>query len=227
MRTLACVSIGALALTSLATADFVDLQFTGVGAGQMVKVTSPSRNGDVFAGQILFTLTNSTGINLDGNWILYCCDLGQTVSGSTNTYEVLPVSSVPVNGPMGAIKAAAIGDLYAAAGGNQYTNDNDFATAFQLAIWEVVTDYVGGPASLADITSGSFQATMTDSSPLSAGIAGYLSFLLNAIGTTNGANVLGLGNEGLQDQLIEVPGPGVLAAGAIGAVLSGARRRRA
>ncbi len=228
MRTLLTVSATALVVASTASAGFVDVAFVGAGAGQMVKITSPGHNGDVFAGQILLALSNSGGKGLDGNWIAYCADLAQTVTSSTETYQCLPVAMLPMSGPMGAVKAAAIEELYWAAAGNQYTADNDFAAAFQLAIWEIITDYTGGPAALGMMTSGAFQATMTDSSPLSAPISFYLSFLFSAVGSGNTANLVGLGNETYQDQIIEViPGPGALALGAVGALIAGGRRRRA
>jgi hypothetical protein len=231
MRKLICVSASALVLGGAANADFVDVAFTGAGAGQMVKIVSPGHNGDVFAGQILLSLSNSTGINLNGNWIAYCTDLYQTVTVNQVTYEVLAVQNLPMSAPMGALKAQAIADVYAVAAGNQFGSDNDFCAAFQLAIWEIVTDYTGGPATLFDVTNGAFQATMTDNSPLSAGIAGYLAALLAGVGiNAQNQNLIGLGNESYQDQIIDygtIPAPGVLATGAIGALLAHKRRRRA
>ncbi|MBL9140708.1 MAG: hypothetical protein JNK53_02475, partial [Phycisphaerae bacterium] len=151
----------------------------------------------------------------------------QTVYDNYSTYEVLNVSDIPLSSPMGAVKAAAITDMYAWAAGYQYTADNDFAAAFQLAIWEIVYDYTGGPKVLADIYSGLFQATQTDNSPLNAGMSAALSALFAAIGTNGSANLVGLGSESWQDQILEVPGPGVISIGAIGLVMAGRRRRRA
>jgi hypothetical protein len=235
MRTsLVALSAGALSLCSLASADFVDVVYAGTGAGSNVKVSSPVRNGDVFAGQIKMTLSNSTGVDLNGNWIAYCTDLGQNVSGGSTTYEVLPVASLPMGGGMGAAKAAAIGDLYAFAAGSQLTNTTSaaLATAFQLAIWEIVHDFDANAAGFGlNVTSGTFSATKTDGSALSAAVMGHLASLFAAIGTTNGATLLGLGHPSAQDQILEVsgfvPGPGVLACSAIGLIIRGARRRRA
>lgn len=235
MRTpFVALSLGALSLCSLASADFVDVVFTGTGAGSNVKVSSPVRNGDVFAGQVRMTLSNSTGVDLNGNWIVYCTDLGQNISGGSTTYEVLPVASLPMGGGMGAAKAAAIGDLYAFAAGSQLSNatSNALATAFQVAIWEIVHDFDANASGYGlDVTAGSFSATQTNGSALSAAVMGHLASLFAAIGTTSGSTLLGLGHPSAQDQILEVsgfvPGPGVLACGAIGLVLGGARRRRA
>lgn len=234
MRTLIFVSSGALALAGFAQADFVDVTYTGTGAGSSVTVNSPVRNGNVFAGQIHMTLTNSTGIDLNGNWIVFCSDLGQNVSGGTNTYEVLPVSSLPQGGGMGAAKAAAIADMYAFAAGSQLlgTTSNSLATAFQIAIWEIVHDFdANASGNGLDVTAGLFSATKTDGSAFSATLMGHVASLFAAIGNTQGASIVGLGHPGKQDQILEVsgfvPGPGVLATGALGLLLSAGRRRRA
>jgi hypothetical protein len=228
MRKITIVSAGVLALSAAAHADFVDVAFTGAGYGRMVKIFSPGHTGDAFAGQILLTLTNSTGINLDGNWIAYCTDLAQNVNEASTTYEILPLASLPMSAPMGALKAAAIEDLYAAANGMQNGTDDDFCAAFQLAIWEVVVDYSGGPAGLGDLSGGLFAATATDGNPLSAGIQNALAFLMGAIGANSGwPYLIGLGNEEWQDQIIElVPGPGAVGVGALGLLFAGRRRRR-
>lgn len=235
MRTLIAVSCGALALAGASNADFVDVAFTGTGAGTQVKVTSPVRNGDVFAGQLHLTLSNSTGLDLNGNWTVYCSDLGQNISGGpANTYEVMQVSSLPMGSGMGAAKAAAIGDLYAFAAGSQLTNatSNQLAAAFQIAIWEIIHDFDANAANNGlDITAGLFSATKTDGSAFSVSFMQIVSDLFAAIGTTEGTTLFGLGNGSAQDQIIEVsgfiPGPGVLATGAIGLLLRSPRRRRA
>ncbi|MFO0783617.1 MAG: hypothetical protein U0636_08020 [Phycisphaerales bacterium] len=227
MRILATVSACALAATSLASADFVDMQFVGTGAGQVVKITSPSRTGNLWVGQILHVISNGPA-NLNGQWITYCADLGQTVSGSPVPYEIVPVAAIPDSAPMGAAKAQAIADMYAYANGSQLlpTTSNDLAAAFQLAIWEVVADYTGvGPTLGLDMTSGNFAATMTDGSPLSAGIAGYVASLLGAVGTNASRDLIGLRSGSYQDQILEVPGPGALALAATAGLV--ARRRRA
>ncbi|MBL9140709.1 MAG: Cys-Gln thioester bond-forming surface protein [Phycisphaerae bacterium] len=234
MRTLIAASTGALVLAGVSHADFVDVVYTGTGAGSSVTVSSPVRNGNVFAGQIRMTLSNSTGIDLNGNWTVFCSDLGQNVSGSSTTYEVLPVSSLPAGSGMGAAKAAAIADLYAFAAGSQLSSgtSNNLATAFQLAIWEIVHDFDANAVNYGlSITSGLFSATKTNGDAFSATLMGHIANLFGAIGNTNGASLIGLGHPGRQDQILEVngfvPGPGVLASAAIGLLLAGPRRRRA
>lgn len=223
---ISCFAAGALALAGAAHADFVDVAYTGYGAGQNVTVTSTVFNGDVIAAQLFTTLTNSTGgpdyPNLNGNWILYCVELPQTVNGASTTYEAVSPELVPFSGPMGLVRASAIADLYAFANGAQYANDNDYAAAFQVAIWELSLDYAGGPASGADTTFGNFQV-----SGLTAGAQVYLNALMGAVGNTNGAWIAGLRNDTWQDYIIEIPTPGALALLGLAGLTTGARRRRA
>lgn len=228
MRNLTFVAAGVLALTAAASADQVNLAYTGAGAGQWVTVTSPGYNGDLYAGQILVDINGSTGVNLNGSWMVFCSDLYQTVYDQFSTYDVLSVASIPLSAPMGAVKAAAIYDMYTAAAGMQYTNNNDFAAAFQLAIWEIVYDYTGSPKTDANMYDGAFQATALGGGPLNAGMTAALNFLFGSIGFTNQSALLyGLGSENWQDQIIEVPGPGVLSVGALSVLMAGRRRRRA
>ncbi len=228
MRTLTCVAVGALAMTAAASADQVDLVYTGAGAGQWVTVVSPGYNGDLYAGQINVNIANSGGWNLDGNWIVFCSDLYQTVYDNYSKYQVMALQDIPLSDPMGIVKANAIRDMYTAAAGFQYTNDNDFAAAFQLAIWEIVYDFNGGIKTLADIYGGAFQATAIGGGALNGGMSAALTFLFASIGNTNqSAQLLGLGSEFWQDQIIEVPGPGALSIGALSVLMAGRRRRRA
>ncbi len=227
-RIIASSLLASSALVGAAHADFVDVYCSGTGAGQSVSVTLNGNGHNSFAGQIALTLSNSTGVNLNGNWVSYCTELDQHISpgGATNTYEVLPVSDLPIPGlGMGTARADAIARMYKFANGAQYGASNDYAAAFQVAIWEISNDYTGSAGSL-DIGAGIFTGN------LSAGILSDLSTLLAAAANTNGAlaDITGLGNGSYQDQIIETPGnipaPGALALlGAAG--LFGARRRRA
>lgn len=233
MRVLTIATVSTFALAGLAQADFVDLTYAGTGAGSNVAVYSPVRNGTVFAGQIYLTLSNSTGLNLNGSWVSFCSDLGQNLSGGTNTYEIVGVDTLPIGDPMGAAKAQAIADMYSYAAGAQLSNtaSNNLACAFQLAIWEIIHDFDSNAANNGlDITSGLFHATKSNGDAFSATLMGHLADFFGAIGTHGGAQLLGLGNGSRQDQILEVsgfiPGPGALALGALAGVLGASRRRR-
>ncbi len=84
---------------------------------------------------------------------------------------------------MGDARADAIENMYLFAAGLQLTAaaTNEYATAFQLAVWEIVHDFDAGLglASL-NITGGLFRATKTDGSSLSGGVLSHLSTFFTA-----------------------------------------------
>lgn len=222
------------AATGVATADTIDAQYLGTGRGQNVKVTSALFNGNVFAGQLRHNLTNGTGnaTSLNGEWRTYCTDLAQRVSGSGTQYTVVSISMVPESSPMGALKAQAIANMYAFSAGTESSSSssNDFATAFQLAVWEIVTDY--NPLSLNNgisITAGNFRATKTDNSPLSSSVNSHLSNLFGAITSSVGnvASLSGIASGRAQDQIIPtpIPAPATLALASAGLLCLAGRRR--
>ena len=129
------------------SAEIVNLAYQGKEKGQSVKLDSALYSGNVFAGQLVHTITG--GSTYDGPWITFCTDLAQHVSGSSKPFEVVSVEQIPGGSPMGVEKANALRDLYAYAAGAQLlpTASNALAAAFQLAIWEVIVDF---DASLAD-----------------------------------------------------------------------------
>lgn len=239
MRTnhLVIAIILAASAAGAASADTVDLRFLRTERGRSVKAITGAVAQDVFAGQLVHRFSSGTGLGpaLAGDRITFCTDLFEYVTTTARTYEITGVENVP-DPSMGGAKAAAIGDLYRFAEGSQSrgSTSDDFAAAFQIAIWEIVFDFsaVGGRSSM-NVTSGGFQAKKTDGSSLASSIIGHLNNLFDAVGSFGARSadpgaIVGLHRVGAQDQIIEIPlpTPGLLASAGLLSVAA-VRRRRA
>tara|TARA_R110000744_G_scaffold21310_5_gene55308 strand:+ start:2833 stop:3552 length:720 start_codon:yes stop_codon:yes gene_type:complete len=233
------IAVSALAIaSSAASAGVVDMIYTGIGAGLSVQVhegANPPR--DLFAGELYHTISNGVGVDayLNGAQTTFCADLLEAVVFGSNQFTVTDIENMPLTSggavPMGAVKADAIRSLYSAsvltlqAGGLS----NSYAAAFQLAIWEIVADYDGTDASL-DITAGDTIFTKQDGSALQASVftefSGIKADLMTAMGGggSSFAGLIGLANEGAQDQFV-VPAPGALALISLGGLVATRRRR--
>jgi len=216
-------------ISSVASADIVNLAYQGKERGLSVKLTSSLYNGDVFAGQLVHTVTG--GSIYDGTWVTFCADLAQGVATSPKPFDVVSADLLPGSSPMGIAKASAIRDIYAAAGGSQLLSgaDNALAAAFQLAIWEIILDFdVQANGNGLDITAGGLKATKTNGDALSNAVMGHLTTLFGAIGNVDasGIGLVGFKSGQHQDQLIVIPAPGALALLA-GFGVVGRRRRSA
>jgi hypothetical protein len=227
--------VAVVAAAGLAHADTLSVKYLGTGKGSNVRITTPAGSSNVFAGQLRHELTGGTGLGslFNGTYVTYCSDVDQFVTSTTRTYSVVPLPAVPGTSPMGADKANALTNLYSFAGGSQLlsTATNDFATAFQLAVWEIVHDFNPGTglASL-NITAGSFRAQKTNSTPLASGITTHLSSLFSAAVTTPegpAVELAGITHATAQDQIVLVPTPGALALAGVGGLLLAKRRRSA
>lgn len=232
------IAISALAIASAASAADLDLQYLSMGAGSEVSLMEGADSRDIFVGELEHEISNALGANADLNGIHYtfCADITQAVSASmAREYCISPIEDMPdAPGilPMGMMKADAIRALYSSASSTLAGGSlsNDYATAFQLVVYEIVDDFDGTAASI-DVSAGYIQATATGGGALDAGIlaalASITSDLMTAIGNGEGsyAGVLGLSSATHQDQLVFVPTPGALALMGMGG-LAATRRRR-
>ncbi len=232
------VAVAATTIAASAFAGPVNVDYTGTGAGSNVKITVGSSSYNVFAGQLKHTLSGATGADSvwNGTYRTYCTDLSQTVVSGVDAFSIVQLSAVPDSSPMGVTKANAIKDMFAYTTNSVTTNtaSNDMATAFQLAVWEIVKDFNTASANNGlSITSGNFRAKDTDGSALSSGVTTILANLLAAAGTgtysnTTGIEIKGISNDCYQDQIITrvVPAPGMAGLGLIGGLAMARRRNR-
>lgn len=221
-----------LATAAIASADSVTMSFVGAGQGRTATIRVNGDRYTVHAGQLNHEVTARSGASAPslGLHTTYCVDVLEWVSYQSRQYDVNELTDAPVangNAGMAQHKADAIGRLYTYANGQQYGTSNDFAAAFQLAIWEVVSD-MDTESSTLSVADGDFRAWNLNSGTLS-----YLDTLLNI--ATDGDirisnRVLALTNDGSQDQMFQVvvplPTTGAMAAvGLAGAGFFGRRRR--
>ncbi|MFI4916425.1 MAG: hypothetical protein ACIAS6_07965 [Phycisphaerales bacterium JB060] len=225
-------TIAVLATSALAAADSVTMNFVGAGQGRTATIRVNGERYTVHAGQLNHDVTARSGASAPGMGLLttYCVDVSEWVSHQSRQYDVNELTDAPVaqgNAGMDQHKADAIGRLYTYANGQQYGSSNNFAAAFQLAIWEVVGDLATETSTL-NVADGAFRAWNLNSGTLS-----YLDTLLN-IATNDDVRIsnriLALTNDGSQDQMFEVavplPTTGAMAAvGLAGAGFFGRRRR--
>lgn len=225
-------TVAVLATTAFAFADSVTMRFTGAGAGRAVTIRVNGNQYNVHAGQLNHEITARTGPTGPalGALTTYCVDVSEWVNHNNSVYQVAELTDAPVgvgtNG-MAQHQADAIGRLYAYANGQQFGTNNNFSAAFQLAVWEVVTDMQTESSSLS-VASGDFKAWN-----LNTGTTNYLTTLL-AVATNDelaiNTRIRALTNDGSQDQMFEVavplPTTGAMAAvGLLGAGYFGRRRR--
>jgi hypothetical protein len=233
-------SVIALAIVSStpAIAGVVDMKFTGTGAGSTIQLHMGANVRDSFAGEIFHEITNAAGAEafLNGAHTTFCPDISEVVTSDFENYIVSDIEDMPLTdggpAPMGLMKADAIRALYSATASTLMAGglSNDYATAFQLVVWEIVDDFNGTAGSI-DADAGNLILTATDGNAMSAGIlaamATLTSDMMNAIATSGGSydNVIGLANAGFQDQLVLVPAPGAMALFAAGGLIATRRRR--
>jgi len=241
-----CVIGAVLALAGTAAADQVRLKTTGLVTGGVARVESSLKGSGAFnvnAGQIKHTVDSSDSSLVSvGDLLTFCTEIAQTTSGSFHDFDIKNIADAPdpegALGPIGSDKAEAIGRLYHYVVKDlgkdlQSTLDNDFAAAFQLAIWEIVEDFDktaidGGLAA----GSGDFKVLdfSRSSGTTASGVSTDFDTLIGVAKDTSlsGLRLGALTNPDRQDQIIIIPLPGTagLAAFGLAGVGLAARRRR-
>lgn len=232
----AAATILAGAAASTATADIVNMYFTGTDAGRSVRATYFGDSRNVFAGQLKHQINGTGPLSyLNAEFFTYCVDFAENITRDSNaTFSTADLTAVPARtNPVDAIgmgRADALRFGFGGVGDLAFRSDtsNDVATAYQLAAWEIVTDYDANVGvSSFDLSQGNFRATKTNGSALWDDVDTILGDIKSRISTgENPANLLAFVNEGAQDQILLVPAPGVAVATILGGFLIASRRRR-
>lgn len=226
--------IAAFGFAAAANAEFVDMRYLGKAKGTNVKTTFFGNTRDIFAGQLNHRISNGTGLAaaLNGDHVTFCSDFYQTVTNTNKQYEVVSIDLIPGSAPMGTVKAQALRNIYTTSGvaASDAAASNELAAAFQIAVWEIVTDFDGTAASL-DLTAGSFTSKKTNGSAFSGSLATAITNLFSAAVQTqpNQPNMIGLRSSTAQDQLLAgfvIPTPGTATLALAGIALAAGRRRR-
>lgn len=218
----------ALAMAASASAGTVIATFNSVSPSVNVNYVSPVGSGSTTAGVFNWTRTGGTHVGSPaGNFSSFCIELNQNVAFSSSyTFNIQalkdsPSPGLPVPGPlgMGATKASDLKKLWAA-----YRNsivDNTTAAAFQVAVWEIVyeasTNY--------SVSNGNGAFYLTNQ----AAVRNQANAWLSSLGSlTAEANLAAMSSPSVQDQLVLVPTPPAVLAGAglMGAVAVKQIRRR-
>ncbi len=235
---IAVALIAIAGLNAIASADTLDMKYTGKGKGTNVKITQDTNTFNTFAGQLKHTIQGASGIYapLNGERITFCSDVYETVTSTFKAYDIVGLNLLPDTAPMGAAKADAIWNMYQAQGSSAFASgaSNDLAAAFQIAVWEIVSDFDSnvGLSSL-NVNSGAFKAKKTDGGALSGGIATNLASLFavaaGGFQAEPSLSLIGLRHATAQDQIVAysgvIPAPGAGALAGLGLLCMGRRKR--
>ncbi|MDZ4753057.1 MAG: hypothetical protein SGJ11_00995 [Phycisphaerae bacterium] len=239
--TVGTTALLAVAIAQSASADCWSMTFAGYGLHQTVGVrfnnseawdsaTANSGFAGVSAGQLNFTVFGQTYSN-------YCVQLFEGVGqvGETNTWCTAAIEDVPeappAPGPMGALKATLVQDLYARfhATVKDSADANDHA-AFQVVLWELTHEkFDAATAVLAldqiDLLEGALQLNGAH-----ATILALANDMIDALGDGGfqsiGDNLIGLTSQLKQDHLVVVPIPAPVLIAGLGLLGVGILRRR-
>lgn len=227
-----------VSVAGTASASTLTMSYLGFGDAQSTGV----RYNSTLSWSARSTSTYSTITVGSHRWsafgqerVTFCTQLFEgVIAGNSYTFNVVSPSAVPESqsptnapGPMGAVKATLVQDLY-----SRYYRGLSGAVAngaFQVALYEITHENLNAATAQAAVSQlslayGAFQANKA------GGLYATASAMLASLGQGGfqsiGANLNGLSHNSAQDQLLVVPvGAPVLLAG-LGLVGVGVLRRR-
>lgn len=220
MRTSTATIIAAIGIpVAIAQAGPVLFGFEGVGRGRNINISSAGEESRVFAGSVMHSV--------DGALLsTYCIEPDQNAQLGVANFERVTLAGGLLIRSEAAAKSNLLAELADIAGESIWTTsaDRTLAAAFQVATWEIVSDFDSslGAASF-DFSAGDFRGWGNDSVFKTA--AGLLSQLQFNRADASGYNAYL--NDTAQDFMsLEVPAPGVFALAVVGIPTVLSRRRR-
>jgi hypothetical protein len=241
MKAIHTTAVIIAAASTVASADIVDMKFTGTGAGQNVRIQIGDNDAfNVFAGELKHEITNAAGVDqyLNGTHRTFCADVNEHVTRDFAQYHTEQLENIPLtasnSAPMSSTQANAIRSLYSQNNATLMSGvlSNAYGAAMQITLWEIVNDFDGTADSI-NVNAGNLTFASTNSNALDAGVLAQIESFKAQItsglnlGQTGPDKVLGLANEGAQDQLVAVPTPGSLSLLASAGLIAVRRRRSA
>lgn len=235
------ITIAAAAVSTAANAESLSMTFVGLGPSKTIKANFNS--GRSFGqgnagGWSSYAAGRMQWVDQYGrNLATYCTQIKEYVSNNqTVNFTMTSVANVPdpVPGPMGAIKAQLINDLYRRHYQSVVTSNNaNLNSAFQLAVWEITHENLtaadaNGALGQLDVFVGALASDKSHNATLTVGnlAMSLLATLGLDDGFLEGPKLIGLTHSSAQDQLLVVPIPAPLALAAAGLVGVAAIRRR-
>jgi hypothetical protein len=242
------VAVAALASASSALGSTWNMTFNGLGPARIVGVNynnnrtwnagSVTNFTSYWAGEMRWT--NNQG----RSFTTFCTQVKENIAFNQNvTYTQVAVEQVPDSppapGPMGAVKATILRDLYARFYHDvKSSGDATKNSAFQCLVWEITHENVNAASAAnalgqLDLSKGAFQLSQAGNT--NASVFAAANQMLAELGGSNKSlflafanddNLRGLRHDTAQDQLLVVPVPAPVLLAAAGLLGVGVLRRR-
>lgn len=223
VSTLAALALAAASGTAFGAGASFTGTFNGIVPPTPItwSVTGGAFNNAGAAGFFNWDKTGGTYGGVSGNFDAFCLELTEVIQEPNSyTYKVVPLASgLAPDGdgantfPLNPLQIAQMSELW---GRHRNSITAASATAFQLAIWEIVYD--------TNLTINGFGDSLQFTAPTPAGDIALAQFYLNTIDGTGPLMTLDAFTHPTQQDQI-VPAPGALALLSVGGLLAGRRRR--
>jgi hypothetical protein len=229
------------------SAQAIDIRYDGVQSLGTYKVRIPSNSEKhVYAGRMAYSVvSNGDGRFANGStFFSFCTDLDQFVKNQAKPYEFFSnghdtdgdhgIDDMPIvqdeNEPgMGIVKAQAVSALFLSRFADATSGDAEKASAFQLALWEIVYEPYASEGVLGAFNlssgDGTFRVTQGDSGAVSLAQSWLNEVAAMDLGSVSDL-LIGFGSPDYQDQLTLIPLPAGALMGLVGLGGAFAARRR-